>query len=201
MTIKEVLYGWAGGNVWLFHAINSQHPSWLDQAMIWMSQIGDYRNLPAVLAVWAIVAWRVRRGGGAARARRMFFHLRRFMVAAAVAAIVGWGLKFGLDLPRPVAELGTGARVLVASEQHYSLPSGHAIFIMLVAVTLWPLCTPPYRLVLAILVVAVGISRVWLGAHFPADVVSGYGIAIIAAWLAARLVPYPRTALAVTARP
>lgn len=64
----------------------------------------------------------------------------------------------------------------------YSFPSGHALNITVavgvVVLLLWPLMPTPARIVAvsvgAVLVLAVGANRVFLGVHFPSDVVAGY---------------------------
>jgi membrane-associated phospholipid phosphatase len=80
-----------------------------------------------------------------------------------------------LDFPRPPLALPTGTfNVIGIPEYHHSLPSGHASFAMLVLASLWPLLSRKWRLAGACLVLWVGISRVSLGAHFPADVMWGF---------------------------
>jgi membrane-associated phospholipid phosphatase len=80
------------------------------------------------------------------------------------------------ELAADLAPAEKKAQVVVvgAPELQYSLPSGHASFAMLLAAGLWPAFTRPGRLVLTVFVLWVGLSRISLGAHFPADVAAGY---------------------------
>jgi signal peptidase II len=189
MTTKELLYDWAGVNVWLFHAINAQQPSWLDDAMSLATRLGDYRNFPLCLVVWLLAVWQWRRLGNTERTMRAWLQAQRFALGALLALLLTSSLKFGFDFPRPIAVLGSGVvRVLGSPEGHYGLPSGHSTFVMLLAVSLWPLFAWPYRLGLVALVLWVGVSRVWLGAHFPVDVLAGYVTGLISAYFAARIV-------------
>ena len=154
------------------------------------SCLGDYRNFPLVLGAWLLAIWHWQRKGdakGAARGRGML-QAQRFALGAMVALLLAGGLKLALDLPRPIAVLEPGlVRVLGDSGGHYSLPSGHSTFVMLLAASLWPLSTWPLRLGMIALVICVGVSRVWLGAHFPADVVAGYAIGLASAFTATML--------------
>jgi membrane-associated phospholipid phosphatase len=100
------------------------------------------------------------------------------------AAAVSRGLKELLDRPRPPLE---GRLVDVANE---SLPSGHALMSVVVIGTIvvlaWSGRTPSARAVLvavgALWVVAVGLTRVYLGVHWFSDVLAGWLVG--AAWLA-----------------
>jgi membrane-associated phospholipid phosphatase len=119
-------------------------------------------------------------------------------VAPLVIGVVGVGgigaidaaVKDGVARPRPPAELhAVGAN-------GYSFPSGHAIFsalVILLCATLlthWVVKRPGPRAALwagsIILLLAVGISRVYLGVHYPSDVLAGWTLAI--AWATTVLV-------------
>ena len=83
--------------------------------------------------------------------------------------------KEALALPRPFMVLGEAVyRASAAPDSQYTMPSGHATYMGVLAATLWPLLGSIPRIGLLLLAAAVGWSRVALGAHFPADVVAGY---------------------------
>jgi len=98
-----------------------------------------------------------------------------FSVAYLVdGAVLGW-LKPLLDFPRPPLALPSGSFFVVGeAEFHHSLPSGHSSFAMLVAASLWPALKHWGRIGGTCFVLWVGLSRISLGAHFPADVVAGF---------------------------
>ncbi|RWA64743.1 phosphatase PAP2 family protein [Mesorhizobium sp.] len=102
-------------------------------------------------------------------------------------------LKFEVDRPRP--ELVSH----LVSETSLSFPSGHAMLSAVTYLTLGSLAarflpdrtTKVFALALAVLItVLVGTSRVYLGVHWPSDVLAGWcaGFAwAMLCWLAARL--------------
>ena len=124
---------------------------------------------------------------------------RRFRTALFVAVAVGGGqalssvLKLDVDRPRPelVSHLVT--------ETSLSFPSGHAMLSAVTYLTLGALAarflpgkvTRIYVLVLAVLVtLLVGTSRIYLGVHWPSDVLGGWcaGFAwAMICWLAAHV--------------
>jgi signal peptidase II len=186
VTAKEFLYDWGGANVWLFQAINLHPPGRLDEFMEWLSRIGSYWNLPLVAGGWLAVALLLRQANSS-MAAQVLMQLKRLLVGAAIAFVLTAGLKLALDFPRPAAVLAPSAihvDVVAAGEREYSLPSGHAAFAALLAASLWPLIGLPGQLTAALFALGVGLSRIWLGAHFPADIVAGYAVGLASAALA-----------------
>jgi membrane-associated phospholipid phosphatase len=105
-----------------------------------------------------------------------------------VALLLSHLPKALIDSPRPAAVLDpasihvTGLRLAA----HNSMPSGHAITALLVVGVLLsagpPLRLRPWsRVAIAIFGVAVALSRIAVGAHWPSDVLAGAGLGLIAA--------------------
>jgi undecaprenyl-diphosphatase len=124
--------------------------------------------------------------------------VRRWRSALLVLVTVGGGqilssvLKLGIDRPRPdlVSHL--------AQVQTLSFPSGHAMMAAVTYLTLGTMlagivpgrATKIYVLGVAVLVtLMVGVSRLYLGVHWPSDVLAGWcaGFAwAMLCWLVAR---------------
>lgn len=138
--------------------------------------LGDHNNFALYLALTALTGWIVHhRKPEPEIALRWFAVLTVFSVAYVLDGwLLAW-LKPMLDFPRPPLALGQDAvRIIGRPEFHHSLPSGHSTFAMLVVASLWPILRGGKRLLGVLCVIWVGISRISLGAHFPADVAAGF---------------------------
>ena len=158
-------------------------PHWLKGAMRDITSLGSTSIL--VLVTVSVAA---------------YFLVRRqprtalFMLAAVTGGqVLGTLLKLGVERPRP--ELVPH----LMNETSYSFPSGHAMMSAVTFLTLGSLAARALKdraarvYVLSLAVAAtllVGVSRIYLGVHWPSDVLGGWcaGFAwALACWLAARL--------------
>ena len=180
--IKEILYDWGGANVWLFHVINNARGNYLDRFMLAGTGISSHVFFPFYLAaafvVALIVVGRALRHDRDLGQRLGLLWLGAFAVYSlgyvADGAFLMW-IKPFLDFPRPPLALGQGSlNILGAPEFHHSLPSGHASFAMLVGASFWTITGKVGRPILVAFVLWVGISRISVGAHFPADVLASW---------------------------
>src|SRR5262249_18578369 len=68
----------------------------------------------------------------------------------------------------------------VSVKQYWmSFPSGHSSFAMFMGVSLWPILNRYLKVIIGTLVILIGLSRVVLGMHFPADVVGGFILSFV----------------------
>lgn len=108
------------------------------------------------------------------------------LLAALPGSLYSYGLKRIMDLPRPAAALTSGQFHQVGEVlRHHAFPSGHALTAFAFAsIVLWlpPRQRVPIALAIA-LAAAVAVSRVAVGAHWPADLFAGAA----GGWLAAAI--------------
>ncbi len=94
-----------------------------------------------------------------------------------VGASLTYPVKFFIDRERPYDQIES-ARVLTQPESDPSFPSGHAEMSFLAA-TVISRFHPGYRRYLYAFAFIVALSRVYVGVHFPMDVIGGIIIGII----------------------
>ncbi len=142
-----------------------------------ITQVGS----PLVMAVLGVVV------ALALALKRQWIALTGWIAAFAGAGLLNLGLKLVIQRPRPM-----GAERLVSSES-WSYPSGHAMgsligYGMLAYLVCVYLVKRRSRQVVvwgaaALLALAIGVSRLYLGVHYFSDVVAGYAAGLL--WLAA----------------
>jgi len=172
----------------------------LDTLMPWLTYLG---SAYAVAGVIVAMGWRMRRHQCAWRAVAvacLCLALVYGVVAGAYNAI-----KYEVLRPRPFVALGAELRVsadeVQAIRPNSSFPSGHAANAFMLATLLaallrrglWPLW---YGLALL-----VALSRVYLGLHYPGDVLAGAVLGSVLTWLLLHL-PWlaPRLKMAAAGR-
>ena len=100
-----------------------------------------------------------------------------FGITMAGALLLDMVLKIVFHRPRPVPFFG------LAAPLSYSFPSGHALVSCCFYTALVALAAPHPRraawLGAGVLVGAIGLSRIYLGVHYPSDVLAGYAAAVV----------------------
>jgi undecaprenyl-diphosphatase len=148
-------------DVRLFRAVNRGHGPGADRFFQGITELGS---------IWASIgAAGVLAAGGRRRAAA------RGLAAASAAWLAGQGLKRLFDRPRPYVADPDGVRLLAQPPRATSWPSSHpAVLLAFVTVAGRELrLASPARTALRGLAAAVGISRAYVGVHYPADVVGG----------------------------
>ena len=88
-------------------------------------------------------------------------------------------------------ELIQGLEILVSRPRDYSFPSGHSANSLSCAWTLFRLAPKKYGVPALVLAVLIALSRLYVGVHFPTDVLAGAAIGILLSEVALRALRRP----------
>ena len=148
----------------------------LNEGVIWFTHLGDDGLLFLALSVLLLFFSKTRRAGLIALTA-MFFGLLCTNLA----------LKNLVARPRPWTEVA--GLVPLVLEDSFSFPSGHttAAFAFAGAMLLTPLCVKWGKPAALLLAVCMGLSRMYVGVHYPTDVLGGMIVGLLCAWAAAKL--------------
>ena len=175
LTVVLFLLAWAytkfPGDELVLLGIQSLQNQWLD-AVVWV--LDGMGELPLVLAM----------AGGFMLA---LFALRRYVDAV----MVGTGLFFmaaGQSLKLAVGRVRPEHMLPGAESSGFGFPSGHSVYAFLMGGLLIylaaahirkPLVRRMVQVAIALWVVAMGASRVYMGVHWPSDVIGGFMLGAI----------------------
>lgn len=174
---------WSRGQAvddWLFRLLNPRrhHSHALDRSMIVISQLGNFWFAGLLVATTYVLG---------SRGLAVILGLGSLTLWLAVTI-----LKVLTDRARPFLVLAD-ARVIYGRERGRSFPSGHTAQTFFWATLLVGAFHPPLFAAIGLYLVAalVGATRVYLGVHYPRDVVAGALLAVIWAIVAGLLHPLP----------
>ena len=162
----------------LFMALNEQHTPWLDPVMYWVTDTYFWYPMYAVL---------------------IFLIIRRFKMAGVwmvLTAVLAVGLAdyaaSGVMKPyflrlRPchAAEIKNAVYVLRGCGGQYGFVSSHASTTFALATGLFMLAGRRFRWLAWLFPWAalVSYSRIYVGVHYPLDILAGAGVGVLCAWL------------------
>jgi undecaprenyl-diphosphatase len=140
-----------------------------DAVMMAASAIGaNFVLIPALVATIALAVYRRR------RVLAIALGIDAFVVIAAYTALK---ILFARGRPHLFEK--------IAMPDDYSFPSGHAMSALgiygamaAVVIALHPAARRPVIAIAAVLIALIGLSRIYLGVHWPSDVLGGYLAAI-----------------------
>lgn len=160
---RRGVYGW---EVAIFEAINglpgSLHP------FLWvLNQYGTALTIPLATAVAVL--------------------FRRWLLAVSLAAsgvvvyVLAKVVKEYVARGRPAALLGGVVEREMFSTGSLGYPSGHAAVAWAITLIVLPYVGQPWRIVAIVLALAVPLSRMYVGAHVPLDLIGGAALGVTVA--------------------
>lgn len=152
----------------------AQHTGWLQPVMSAYTTLGI--GLVALMVVYAW--WRARvRSDRVAMAAVVWT-----AIGTGIAVAAGLTLKQVFTETRPCLAIPTTTVQPCPGPTDYSFPSDHTTVIAALAVGLW-LANRKLGLIAASLALLEGFSRIYLGQHYPHDVIAGLLLSTVILWI------------------
>lgn len=143
----------------------------LDAIMMTITQLGNPSTVVFVVIASLVIIWYNNRQ-----------EAKIFALACLGAVILNTGLKLAFNKPRP------HLWQQLISEKSFSFPSGHALgslvlygFLAYLLATHYPRYAKVFYILAVVAIAAIGLSRLYLGVHWPTDIIAGYGVGFL--WL------------------
>jgi membrane-associated phospholipid phosphatase len=144
-----------------------------------------FRPIPLTVLVVVLAGWVLLSGGPA----RRWECLRALAVSLIVAELLAQTLKRVVDQPRPTAVIpGLDVHGYPQDPWGRAYPSAHTAMTVAAVAALWPWMSRTQRAAGLAIAVLVPLNRIYIGAHWPLDVVGGVAVGLLAAaltWLVA----------------
>jgi undecaprenyl-diphosphatase len=175
----------ANPDVSLLYDINGlakDAPSWLDRVMAF---VGEYGILLGLVLVVLWCWWSVRRGEDRQSAVASVAGIVWAPLAAGIAVLVNIPIRGFVERPRPFLD-HKGLEVLADGKTDFSFVSDHATLAMALATGLF-VANRKFGLIALGLALLEGLCRVYMGVHYPTDVVGGFALGTAVALLLAPL--------------
>ncbi|MEV0120556.1 phosphatase PAP2 family protein [Streptomyces sp. NPDC050703] len=181
-------------DVTLLYDINGltrETPHWLDRALTF---VGEYGLLIALVLLVVWCWWGQRKRGTLDDAATSVAAVVWAPLAAGIAVLVNVPIRGFVERPRP-AEDHSGLDVLVDGKNDFSFVSDHATLAMAMGAALF---VAHRRFGLAGIALAAfeGFCRVFMGVHYPTDVIGGFALGTAVALLLSPLAMAVLTPLA-----
>jgi undecaprenyl-diphosphatase len=111
------------------------------------------------------------------------YRKRRWPLLAGLVLTLGGAGATAFILKEVVARARPGALLQAIAETGYSFPSGHASMAMAfygfaayIEANLYPRYRGAAAVIAIVLILGIGVSRLYLGVHYPTDVLGGYAV-------------------------
>ena len=160
----------------LFLWLNGQYTPWLDPIMVWITERNSWLPFYALLIGWIVYSYRKQ--------------TLSMLVIIAAAVAIGDQLTSSVLKPltlrlRPchVPALQKLIHPVLECGGLYSFASSHAATTFALATSLWLLTGQryPWTKWVFLWALVISYSRIYVGAHYPLDVLAGIGIGVLSA--------------------
>lgn len=145
---------------------------WMDGFWIFVTHLGDKGWIWILLGLGLLLFPRMRKTGAAV--------LLALLIGALLTNVI---LKNLVARVRPY-EVVEGLRLLIERQRDFSFPSGHTCASFAGAFAIYRAFPDRYGKAAIALAILISLSRLYVGVHYPTDVLAGMAVGIFSGWAA-----------------
>ena len=151
-----------------------------------------FRPVPLTVLAFILVGWILL----SARGNDRWEILRAMVISVVVSELLAQTLKQVADQARPTSSIpGLDVHGYPKDPYGNAYPSAHTSVVVGLVTALWPWLTLPQKVVGVTVAALVALNRMYIGAHWPIDVIGGAAIGLLSGslcWLVAARWPIDR---------
>lgn len=165
------------GNILLFIQEHIRQ-DWMESFWVFITSLGDTGWFWLAVSALMLIPKKTRIIG-----------ITAILAVAIGALFTNATLKTLVARTRPY-EVVEGLRLLIEKPHDYSFPSGHTCASFAAALVYYRMLPKKWGIAAVVLASLIAFSRLYLGVHYPSDVIAGMAIGALAAWSAVRVMEY-----------
>ncbi len=143
---------------------------WMDEFWTTITHLGDGGIFWIILALILLIPKQTRRAGAAA------------LLAMGIGALItNVAIKNIVARIRPY-DIITELILLIERQHSFSFPSGHTCASLAASCALYRTLPRKWGIACIVLAVLIALSRLYVGVHYPSDVLGGAAVGIFAGW-------------------
>jgi membrane-associated phospholipid phosphatase len=214
MTFKNIFYDWLGANQELFLYFNHlfQDMPVLSKILSHLSILAQNFFVPFIIIFIALIVYFYACYSGLKSNPELYrSYLLKWIKCVAIiclsmllVAIFIPSVKVFFNFKRPLCFFSTDRIIILPylsddtipkmvtnfCKTNKSFPSAHSIVAGIFLFSLWPVVKAPIRLALILITLLIGLSRIVIGVHYPADIAAGYLFAALFVYIANLIYKY-----------
>lgn len=122
----------------------------------------------------------------------LFWKKNRLMVVSVAISVILSRLiiteiiRYFYHYPRPYVVLEAAKKLIAENQDYASFPSGHAAIFFAIAMAIY-FFNKKLGIVFFVGAILIGIARIFVGIHWPSDILGGAIIGILSAWFISKI--------------
>ncbi len=191
--MKEIFYEWSGYNKIIFYYLNHlSNYGYIPQSLKILSSLFQIENFAILYLILCLYQYYQLKMMPKSNFEQQFHRRYNILVyigtCYAFFGIIFAILKFSINLPRPFCSLPEGSFTTIALVAHErclsSFPSAHTGLALMIGALAWRYLNCWTKILSALAITLVALSRITLAMHYPADILYSGIIVILVMWLA-----------------